>query len=222
MKACLVYITVAVSVLLLSSCDQDESVSEVRDADGNVYHTVRIGSQTWMVEDLKTTTYNDGTPIPQVLTSWLNLETPAYCNYNNLPGNAEGNGRLYNFYAVETGKLCPKGWHVPSDEEWAVLIDYLGGADQAALKLKEGGFAHWLSQYPSGTNESGFSALPSGYKWSDDINGGAFYDLGAGSWWWSSTVLPSSDDVYLRELYGSITKGYTWKGFGLSVRCIKD
>ncbi len=219
----LLYLSAILSLLassLLISCKDEEDVSEVKDSDGNLYHTVKIGSQTWMVENLKTTKYNDGIPISNILESWHILMTEAYCNYDNIVSNAKDNGRLYNFYAVNTGKLCPNGWHVPSDDEWTLLIDYLGGKDEAATKLKEAGAAHWWPPVADGTNETGFTALPSGWKSVDN-----FFDLGVGTSWWSSTIGLFPDNAYTRQLYSSlhgINRNYQYQGDGLSVRCLKD
>ena len=127
----------SIAVLLLAfatACDKTDdpggdtpSAGTVKDADGNKYNTVKIGNQVWMVENLKTTKYNDGTEILNVTsdTQWANLTTGAYCNYDNLESNAEIYGRLYNWYAVNTGKLAPAGWHVPTDDDWIILENYL-------------------------------------------------------------------------------------------------
>lgn len=103
-------------------------ISTITDIDGNVYETVQIGEQAWMAENLKVITYNDGTPITleENNTNWSNLSTEAYCWYNNdSVNNADPYGALYNWYAVQTGKLCPSGWHVPSDSEWSELTTFL-------------------------------------------------------------------------------------------------
>src|SRR5450759_4787246 len=113
----------------------------VKDIDGNVYKTVTIGKQVWMVENLKTTKYNDGITIPLVIdnTAWTDLITPKYSWFNNDIANKEVYGALYNWYTVNTNKLCPKGWHIPTDEEWTTLTTYLGGEGVAGGKLKETG-----------------------------------------------------------------------------------
>ena len=105
-------------LILINSCSKDEAENNpasITDKDGNVYTSVTIGTQVWMVENLKTTKYNDGTPIPNVTdnTEWSNLTTPAYCWYDNDITKKNPYGALYNGYAVRTGKLCPTGWHVP-------------------------------------------------------------------------------------------------------------
>ena len=122
--------SLALLIFLFSGCDKEKEIpEEVLDIDGNIYHTVIIGNQIWLAENLKTTKYNDGTPVSLVTdnTGWINLSTPGYCWYDNDITNRETYGALYNWYAVQTGKLCPKGWHVPSDAEWTVLTDFLGG-----------------------------------------------------------------------------------------------
>ena len=137
----------------------------VTDIDGNVYHTVKIGTQVWMVENLKTTKYNDGTPIPLVTanSSWAILTTPGYCFYNNDANvNKATYGAMYNWYIVNTGKLCPAGWHVPIDAEWTTLTNYLGSENAAGGKLKEFGISHWVTPNDGTTNSSGFTALPAG------------------------------------------------------------
>src|SRR5690554_5475820 len=156
----------------------------ITDIDGNTYKTVTIGTQTWMAENLKVTKYNDGIAIPNVTdnTAWRELATGALCDYANTPSNSETYGKLYNWHAVNTGKLCPTGWHVPSDAEWTELTDYLGGTSVAGGKLKETGTTHW-ARNTGATNETGFTALPGGGR--DDS--GTFYGIGGDGFWWSAT-----------------------------------
>lgn len=153
-------------LFLLSGCEKKKEVpEEVLDTDGNIYHTVVIGNQVWIVENLKTTRYNDGTSIPLVTgnTEWINLTTPGYCWYDNDITNKETYGALYNWYAVQTNKICPAGWHVPSDSEWTALTDFLGGESTAGGKLKEAGTMHWDSPNTGATDESGLTLLPGGF-----------------------------------------------------------
>ncbi len=195
------------------------------DQDGNVYKTVTIGTQTWMAENLRTTKYNDGTPIPLVTDpeAWVNLTTGAYCNYGNT-SNTETIatfGRLYNWYAVNTGKLAPKGWHVPTDAEWTELTDYLGGESMAGDKLKETGTTHWNSPNTGATNETGFTALPGGCR---DLDG-SFYVIGGSGYWWSATVNYASNAWYRSMHYNSsyVDSYFTYsKEDGSSVRCVRD
>ena len=194
------------------------------DQDGNVYKTVTIGTQTWMAENLRTTTYNDGTAIPNVTDDdeWGSSTTGAYCNYNN--NTSEDTiatyGRLYNWYAVNTGKLAPTGWHVPTDAEWKELTDYLGGEDVAGGKLKETGTTHWYIPNEGATNETGFTALPGGYRYLD----GSFYFIGRYGYWWSATEY-NTDNAWYRTMYylpSNVGRYYPSKELGFSVRCVRD
>jgi uncharacterized protein (TIGR02145 family) len=194
----------------------------VTDVDGNIYHTVTIGTQTWMVENLKTTKCNDGTAIPLVTdtTAWHILATPGYCWYNN-DSAAYGNdyGALYNWFAVNTGKLAPKGWHVPTDAEWTTLTTYLGGESNAGLPLKD--TTHWSSPNYA-TNTSGFSALPGGYR----NFYGTFYSIGTNGYWWSSTAYGEgatySWSRFMYYNFSDVNRYSSSVTLGFSVRCIKD
>jgi uncharacterized protein (TIGR02145 family) len=197
--------------------------SAITDIDVNSYITVKIGTQWWIAENLKTTKYNDGTAIPLVTdgAAWSNLNTDAYCWYNNDVSNKTPYGALYNWYAVNTGKLCPKGWHVPSDTEWTTLTTFLGGEEIAGGKLKEIGTTHWSEPNGGATNESGFTALPGGLR----DYGGSFYNIGLEGRSW----LPNEDgpmDAFLRNIsYYSPQLGWGYsqdKRCGYSIRCIKD
>ena len=154
----------------------NQNAATVTDIDGNVYHTVTIGTQTWMVENLKTTRYRNGEAIPNITdnASWAALITCAYCDYNNIPSNSITYGKLYNWYAVNDSRnIAPMGWHVSTDAEWTTLTTFLGGTSIAGGKLKENGTIHWNSPNVGATNETGFSALPGGYR----LNSG-FYGAG--------------------------------------------
>jgi len=203
--------------------------STVTDIDGNVYATVQIGNQCWMIENLKVTRYNDGTNISLVTenTEWTNLAflgMGAYCWYDNDEITYKNtNGALYNWFTVNTGKLAPEGWHVPSDAEWAILTDYLGGEDVAGGKLKESGTTNWATPNTGATNESGFTALPSGYRYFD----GSFQYFGNLGGWWSSTA--QDDNLFGGAWYRSVwynntsgPKSGDAKEVGFSIRCIKD
>src|SRR5674476_633708 len=129
----------AILLMFASSFTEGDSSNTVTDIEGNVYHTVKIGTQTWMVENLKTTKYKDGTAIPLVTDNkvWINLPTPAYCWYDNDATTYKNTyGALYNWYAVNTGKLAPTGWHIPTDAEWTTLQNYVGGELVAGDKMK--------------------------------------------------------------------------------------
>ena len=198
------------------------SPATVSDIDGNTYHTLTLGSQEWMVENLKTTRYNDGTSIPLVAdnTEWNNLNTPACCWWNNDPSASQNiYGAMYNGFAVKNDKLCPSGWHVPSDAEWTIFTDMLGGDYLAGGKMKESGLIHWLSPNTGADNSSGFTALPGGYRY----NNGVFCGIGAFSEFWSATE-DTSGNVWGRVLANDKTEvgRGTWeKNVGISVRCVK-
>ncbi|MBG0861138.1 MAG: TIR domain-containing protein [Bacteroidales bacterium] len=199
-----------------------ESSGRVKDIDGNEYNIVKIGNQVWMAENLKTTKYNDGTAIPFVVDDklWLNLNTSGYCWYKNDFNNKSIYGALYNWHAVNTGKLCPKYWHVPTDEEWTALIKYLGGDSIAGGKLKEKGTIHWLAPNTGATNESGFTALPGGYRYAS----GSFSSIGYIGCWWSATELEVRIAWYRSIGHNGSNMGrfYHKENYGYSIRCIKD
>ena len=201
----------------------------VTDIDGYTYKTVTIGTQTWMAENLNTKKYSDGTAIPFVINStvWCKLSTGAFCYYDDNADHAVVYGMLYNWYAVDTasngGKnICPQGWHVPSDAEWTILSDYLGGAGVAGGKLKESGTIHWTSPNTGATNETGFTALPGGWHYG---NNGSFYLIGITGHWWSSSA-NLSGLVYYRYLNYDNSHLHRYntddKHDGFSVRCVKD
>ncbi len=197
----------------------------ITDIEGNVYNTIEIGNQTWMAENLKTATYNDGTTIPLITNDnqWINLTTPGYCWYNNDAGtNKNTYGAIYNFYTINTGKLCPSGWHVPTDGEWTILSDYLGGDSIAGGKLKEAGTTHWTYPNTGATNESNFWALPGGVRVAWD---GLFYARYEFAGWWTASEM-SSNHAYGRFLnYDEVAVSkneWVSKAYGYSVRCIKD
>jgi uncharacterized protein (TIGR02145 family) len=176
-----------------------------------------------MAGDLKTTKYNDGSAIPNVTNNseWISLATGAYCLYNNDIINKTLYGALYNWFSVSSGNLCPDGWHVPSDSEWFTLIDFLGGEAVAGGKLKQSGQSTWLSPNTGATNESGFTALPSGDRIGAD---GSFYNLGGFAIYWTSDESSFSQAIN-RVLESNNTNfriGYDNKTAGFSVRCIKD
>jgi uncharacterized protein (TIGR02145 family) len=195
----------------------------VTDIDGNTYNPITIGKQIWLSENLKTTRFNDSTNIINVKenTVWAEMKTPAFCWYNNdLNANRKSYGALYNWNAVKYDKLCPKGWHVPGNQEWSVLIDYLGGESTAGGKLKESEVSFW-DKRSRGTNESGFSAVPSGYRYIDGI----FHDKGRNETWWSSTETSSTNAFSILVNYGGnniYRINYYDKNHGFSVRCIRD
>ncbi len=198
--------------------------STVTDIDGNVYKTVKIGSQVWMAENLKVTRYRNGDPVPNVTSNeeWASLNTGAQCAYDNDAGNVSTYGRLYNWYAVNDSRnIAPEGWKVPTDEEWQQLVDYLGGDAVAGGKLKEVGTTHWNSPNTGATNESGFSGLPGGFHYTLI---GSYHKIGDAAYFWSSSV-SNYDNAWHRSLhnvYSNIYRNDNHKRFGYSVRCVRD
>jgi uncharacterized protein (TIGR02145 family) len=196
----------------------------VTDIDGNEYHTVAIGSQVWLVENLRVTHYRDGTAIPDVSDNdeWSNLTTGAFCApEQDTSGGGEAYGLLYNFHTVNDSRgLGPEGWHVPTAAEWRTLIEALGGVRVAGGRMRETGSGHWRIRVPGSTNASGFSALPAGGRG----RFGSAGDAGYYATWWSST----SHDVTYAWHWGlypdknSIRYNPGHKASGFSVRCIKD
>ena len=207
-------------------CTKEEAAEEkITDADGNIYTSVTIGTQTWMVENLKTTKYNDGTAIPNVTdnTGWGALLTGAYCWYQNDISNKNPYGALYNAFVGATGKLCPSGWHVPSVDEWNTLTTYLGGQLVAGGKLKEAGTAHWITPNTGATNESGFTALPGGSR---QFYNGTYSGIGVIGIYWSATETPVQNNHFnaipMSNENTTANPGQYVKSTGSSVRCIKD
>jgi uncharacterized protein (TIGR02145 family) len=215
--------------ILIIACN---NLKTVKDIDGNVYKTVKIGEQVWIAENLKTTKYNDGTNIPLVTDNdaWSNLITPGYCWYGNNEATYKNPyGALYNWYALDPtsngGKnVCPTGWHVSTDAEWTILTTYLGGDSVAGNKMKEEGTTHWQSPNAGATNESGFSALPGGSRggWGGEFGNSVGYSV----LWWSSTE-SSTGYAYCRTMRSDNSFLYrgddgAGKPNGFSVRCVKD
>ncbi|MCA1760358.1 MAG: fibrobacter succinogenes major paralogous domain-containing protein, partial [Bacteroidales bacterium] len=201
----------------------------VTDVDGNIYNIVEIGSQTWFAENLRTSNYNDNTPIPMVseATEWSSLTTGAYSWFDNDSAIHEiPYGKMYNWYAVNSEKLCPAGWHVPVESEWLELANYLGGNVVAGGKLKstgtiEDGTGLWEAPNDA-TNETGFSGLPGGRRYGN----GSFEQKGMTGYWWS----PQQDTpgyAFFWTLRSVTSGGGLYGGIqafneGMSIRCIKD
>lgn len=209
----------AIEAILSGSC-----LDSITDFDGNKYPVVKIGSQIWMAENLKTTHYANGDEIPDG-TGAGNLigETdPKYWfAYDDDMNNVDTYGRLYTWYAAtDSRSICPDGWHVPSHDEWTILTTYLGGESGAGGKLKETGTVHWRGPNTGATNETGFTGLPGGYR---SYNGSFLYIEDRGYWWTTTQAYPTtayhrrlffySDDVFIK--HRSKKRGY-------SVRCVKD
>jgi uncharacterized protein (TIGR02145 family)/uncharacterized repeat protein (TIGR02543 family) len=196
---------------------------EIRDADGNVYTETTINGKVWMVQNLKTTKFNDNTMIhlEPDSGSWATYTAPAFCWYkNNATAYKNSYGALYNWYAASSGKLAPTGWHVATDAEWMAMFNYYGGQVQATTdSLREAGTAHWPAPNTGATNSSGFTAIPTGLRlW----NGGFYSDTSTYAAWWSSTSYSTGSgwfydagETWCEQFYNSYYAGY-------SIRCIRD
>ncbi len=211
------------ALIILNSVFFNSSGQYVTDIDGNRYPVVTIKKQTWMGENLKTTKFNDGKPIPYVKqnAAWKELKSPGYCWLYNDTTNKDEYGALYNWYAANSGKLCPAGWHLPSRDEWLELGAATGDEENAGAKLKEAGSEHWKNNIVISTNEFGFNALPSGKR----LMEGNFPDdaHNYGVWWTSSVfndIAAYNAGVYYRT--SMLYCGGDNKKNGFSVRCVKN
>lgn len=227
---------IALVVMLTNSCKKEENndpANSVRDIDGNLYHTVTIGTQVWMVENLNVTHYINGDTIANITNNsgWYNLDTGAYCDYDNTPRNSTIYGKLYNWYAInDNRRITPIGWHVASDDDWTQLEKYLEantGTVGSVAKIIASTINWRASSNPAGigyemnkNNSSGFTALPGGCR----AYNGEFIQIGDVGNWWCSTVYNLSN-AYSRSLNsssGDIHSSNELKKNGLSVRCLKD
>lgn len=193
--------------------------------DGYTYTSILIGNgQEWMAENLRTTTYANGDPIPNVTdsTQWQNLTTGAWAHYNNDSQYENPYGKLYNWYTVaDPRNVCPTGWHVPTDAEYTLLSNYLGGEPVAGGKMKSTGTQYWQNPNTAATNESGFSGLPGGFRGGNGESG----SVGGSAVWWSSTEFVPLLFPWWRSLdynNGGLTRGYEEKQWGFSIRCLRD
>lgn len=195
------YFIMIIAILILTMNSAAQVIDNFNDSrDGKTYVTVKIGTQTWMAENLAFKA-NKG--------CW---------EYNNDQGKAFF-GLLYNW---ETAKsICPSGWHLPSNDEFTALTNFLEGDSIAGGNLKETGIVHWENPNTGANNKSGFKALPGGYR---DINKGEIMNVGKNGIWWSSTEYnqSSSCNLILGSGYKRAVKGKANKSYGFSVRCLKD
>jgi uncharacterized protein (TIGR02145 family) len=199
----------------------NETYGSVTDRDGHLYRTVRLGTQWWMIENLRTATFSDGSPI-QLDSSDMawSAGNSAYCWYSNdSSGYEKTYGKLYNWYAVsDVHGLCPEGWHIPSQLEWMALTSELGGQAICGGKMKELGNGHWLPNNAAATNESGFTARPGGLR----TTNGTFVNLNYVGYWWASSI--SGASAWYSNLYyynGNLDLNLAEKFNGLSVRCTR-
>jgi len=213
-------ILITLSVFLIYSCKKD-NVYTIKDVDGNVYTSIKIGTQEWLVENLQTTKYRNGDSIGTTTPSTKDITAESEPKYQWAYDGDENNvaiyGRLYTWYSVtDSRNLCPIGWHVPNNSEWSALTTYLGGIYVAGGKMKETGTIHWLSPNTGATNESGFTAIPGGSR--------IYSGIGFYGFWWSATELDGTNayDIELDYNYSTLFNFVDTKKAGFSVRCIKD
>jgi uncharacterized protein (TIGR02145 family) len=227
-----------ISLAFVISCKKEDGNS-ISDIDGNQYNTINIGTQVWLAENLNVSKLNDGTIIPIISNQddWNNLTTSGSCFYGNDIENSGVNGRLYNWYAVNTAKLCPVGWHVPYDDEWNTLEEFLinnsynydnatsgnkiakslGSANSWYLSNVTGAVGN--TDFPSKRDTTGFNGLPSGYRLLAN-----FYNITCYAKWWS-TLVYDTDRSWSRGLCWSnsdLIREVDNKISGLSVRCVKN
>ena len=215
-----------VALMLAAGCKKDgDSMGEVTDIDGNVYQTVKIGSQVWMAENLKTTRYRNGDPITYVTNyTWIDSTSGVYINYDYDPENGRIYGHLYNWMAVaDDRKLAPKGWHIATHDDWNTLISHLDYPGQ----LKESGSAHWYYTDRNSTNSTGFTALPGGgYCHSYGLGTyDIFYITNIGVWW--TSTMQDASNIYFTTMKRSWGEDQVYLGSisptsCLSVRCVRD
>jgi uncharacterized protein (TIGR02145 family) len=206
----------------------------VTDQNGNTYATIVIGTQEWMAENLRTTTYANGDPIPNVTdgNAWTQLTTGAWAHYDNNASYENPYGKLYNWYAVSDPRnVCPTNWHVPTDAEWNTLVGYLDPTYDpnangfqsvtAGGKMKSTGTQYWIAPNTGATNESGFSGLPGCLR---DGSVGYFDGLGYYGDWWSASESGAENarSRYLSYDVADVYRGIYGKRDGFSVRCLRD
>lgn len=215
-------------ITLFPSCKKEATPdTAIKDADGNVYTEITIGTQTWLLENLKTTRFRNGDPIPDITdgVQWNSRTAAAVCSYNNIAEYGNTEGRLYNWYAaVDERNICPVGYHIPSAEELATLVNFLGGSGVAGDKLKNTGTTYWTAPNTGSTNESGFTANAIGVRHSGDF----MHRLQLGCYW-GATASPNpamSNYAYYLHLQNGISTAdvapFFEKQTGLAIRCIKD
>lgn len=217
-------------LILASNCMEDLSDTVIiinKDQDSISYAIVTIGTQVWMTHNLKVRRYRNVEKIKTTATARLDITSEAAPEYqwayDGDEKNVDAYGRLYTWYAATDPRhLCPKGWHVPTDEEWSILISLepMGGKDLGGSKLKESGTSHWIAPNTGATNESGFTALPGGYRFCY----GSFSDIGFSGFWWSSSE-SSDSSAYgwgVAAFNSQVSRLIFNKRDGLSVRCVMD
>jgi len=215
-------IIAALAISCISCSKSEKAPDPVADFEGNSYKTVKIGTQIWTAENLRSTFYNDGTEIALATDdeTWSHLNTPAYSWYNNDEDTYRNTyGALYNGYTIGTGKLCPTGWHIPDIDDWNILRVFLGDSPKIGGKLKETGTDHWAAPNKGADNSSGFKAVGAGFRYFE----GEFSSIGYFTCIWIATE-DEHNLSYLSLNYNDSTATISQrsKRHGFSVRCVKD
>ena len=215
---------VSFTTVFASYLNPSITYGSMTDQEGNSYATVVIGTQEWMAENLRSSTYANGDTIPKVANAnqWTQLTTGAWVHYGNNSNYDIPRGKLYNWYTIaDPRNVCPTGWRVPTDAEWTVLTDYLGGMSVAGGKMKSTGTEIWIAPNGGATNESGFSGLPGGFRSSID---GTYGYINGNAWWWSASEA-GEDIAWIRNVsiyFETIDRGAFNLNNGISVRCLRD
>jgi len=214
---------------ILEDCWESDTTYTCIDIEGNIYETIQIGEQWWMAENLKVTKFRNGSYIPTGYSNdqWSNLETPAYAIYNNNQTHADTYGNLYNGYIVDDDRgICPENWHIPTNDEFLILIDYLGGSVVAGGALKEclQGYCpssnYWNNPNTGATNSSGFSALPGGHR--SPISGTYYGESIWGYFWTSTSSINNAYEWYVGYNDIEAFNSNSMRKIGLSIRCLQD
>jgi uncharacterized protein (TIGR02145 family) len=218
--------------------ENETDIGTITDIDGNTYFTVKIGNQWWMKENLKTTKYNDGTDIQRIDSDsfWAETKKGAYCHYENQENYKDTFGLLYNYYAIESEKLCPEGWRIPTFEDWRTLLNYIDSTlnveNECDALRSYTGWKDVISNLESnGSDLVGFKALPSGYRALRTVDTAAFWGKESWTMFWSETINDDNTHVYALDLSpsnpshigeGKFNKISIPKNCGVNIRLIKD
>jgi uncharacterized protein (TIGR02145 family) len=220
-RVCVILLAFA---LLFAACTKEQQPPEqVTDVEGYTYKTVRIGNTIWMAENLRTTTFSDGSSIQiaESNSAWTNMNSSAYCWYNNDETTYKATyGAIYNGYTIESGKICPTGWHVPKVEDWSYLREFLGDSATIGGNLKEAGTEHWLTPNRGADNSSGFTALPGGIRYFE----GTYSSIRSYASFWSASM-PVTNELWSISLYfadEAFKMNHRSRKYGFSIRCVKD
>jgi uncharacterized protein (TIGR02145 family) len=204
----------------------DLTYGTITDVDGNSYQTIMVGGQIWMVENLRTTKFQNGDLIPEITDNqeWITQSSAAYASYENQSDLDElaTHGLLYNWFAVaDSRNIAPLGWHVATEADWIALANEFGGLSTAGGKLKESGSTHWNSPNTDATNASGFTGLPSGRR---EYTDGSSINAGYNAFWWTSSAYNPDYSWYFQLNYdtGDLIQANFHKQYGFAVRCVKD